>query len=180
MKLDIGIGAEQRAEPPAGRKAADFVRQQQAPLAVAEQHGGLLDVGHRGAPGAGLAQRARELRRHRRLGVRAQRRRRRSAPAQEEVAIGGEGGLIEGEGGQAQIAARTAPSAGCRCPPRRGHRPGECPVWSSTGAGDPTGPRTASSLPLRPLTASRTIWRNDNVVISAISRHSRCKFDASR
>ncbi|XUJ33723.1 hypothetical protein ACQ5SK_40050 [Bradyrhizobium japonicum] len=108
MKFDVGIGAEQRTEPPAGREPADLIGQQQAPLAAREQHGGLLDVGNRRAPGAGLAQRQGELRRHRRLGVGATLTPA-LAPAQEEVAIGREGGLIEGERGQGKIAARRLP-----------------------------------------------------------------------
>jgi len=109
VKFDVGIGAEQRAESPAGREPADLIGQQQAPLAAREQHGGLLDVGNRRAPGAGLAQRPRELRRHRRLGVGRDADAGVLAPAQEEVAVGREGGFIEGEGGQGEIAAGGLP-----------------------------------------------------------------------
>ena len=73
---------------------------------MAKQHRGLLDVGDRRAPGAGRAQRTRELRRHRRLGMGRDTDAGALAPLQEEVAIGCEGGLVEGEDGEGEIAAR--------------------------------------------------------------------------
>ena len=77
---------------------------------MAQQHRGLLDVGNGGAPGTGLAQRARKLGRHRRLGVGSNGNAGALAPLQEEVAIGGEGGLVEGEGGKGKIATRRSPA----------------------------------------------------------------------
>nr|WP_235885023.1 hypothetical protein [Bradyrhizobium frederickii] len=106
MKFDVGIGAEQRPEPSTGREPADLVGQQQASLAACEQHGGLLGIGDRRAPGAGCAQRARELRRHRRLGMGSNADAGARAPSQEEVAVGRERGLVQGEGGEGQITAR--------------------------------------------------------------------------
>src|SRR5438445_746118 len=60
-----------------------------------------------GAPG--LAQRASQLRRHRCLGVGRNSNAGALAPAQEKVAIGGEGGLIERECGEGEVAAGGLP-----------------------------------------------------------------------
>ncbi len=97
VELGPGIGFVQPGQAAGAARAADLVGQQQPVQPGAQHHRGLADVGHRGAPGPGRDQRGRQRRRHRRLGMRRDRRPLLCRIAQHQRPVAGEGVLVQGQ-----------------------------------------------------------------------------------
>ena len=116
----VGVACKQLAQAGAAGRAADLVTQHQAGYAGAQQHGGLLQVGDGGAPGACVEQALHDLRRHRRLGMRRQRRAVAAGVLEDLLDVVGEGGLIQRQDGQGHVAAPGLPAPGCDAAQRDG------------------------------------------------------------
>ena len=109
-------GGRRDRPPAAGRasaagQAADLVAEHQPAHAGAQQHGGLLQVGDRRAPGAGVEQALHDLRRHGRLGMRRQRGAVAMDVAEDLVGVVGEGGFVQRQHRQGHVAIARPPAA---------------------------------------------------------------------
>ncbi|ESZ67235.1 hypothetical protein X728_00425 [Mesorhizobium sp. L103C120A0] len=112
IELGIRPGTSKHGQPVGAAGSSNLIGDDQPCQAGLQHHCRLPDVGDRRAPCAGLDQRPGKIGRHRRLGMRSDLNIVFARIAQEQVAIGGEGRLVEGQHRKRHASIRGMPALG--------------------------------------------------------------------